>query len=242
MILYPAIDVLDGHVVRLSKGDFDAVTRYGDDPVAVAERFRDAGAEWIHLVDLSGARDGERRQADVVGAVAATGLKVQTGGGVRKERDVEAILEAGAARAVVGSLAVNEPRTVAAWIGRFGREHVAAAFDVRFDEGVAWPTSAGWTKRSERTLAELLDDYRDSGLVHALVTDVGRDGILEGPATDLYADLARARPTVQWQASGGVASVKDIEALKAAGASGAIVGRALYEARFTLEEALEAAG
>lgn len=239
MIVYPAIDVLDGRVVRLAKGDFDAVTDYGDDPVAVATQFKAAGADWLHLVDLSGARDGARRQQDLVGAIAAVGLKVQTGGGVRSEADVAAILDAGASRAVVGSLAVSDPQTVIGWIGKYGADAIAAAFDVRIDEaGAVWPTLKGWTERAERPLADLLTDYRRAGLVHALVTDVDRDGMLQGPNLDLYRDLITARPDMSWQASGGVATLADLKALKAIGAAGAITGRALFEGRFTLEEAL----
>lgn len=238
MIIYPAIDVLDGRVVRLAKGDFNAVTDYGGDPVAVAEAWREAGAEWVHMVDLSGARDGARRQHDLVAAVAATGLKVQTGGGVRSEADVDAILQAGASRAVVGSMAVSDPQSVIGWIGRFGAEHIAAAFDVRLQGGVVYPTLKGWTERSDRTLIELLADYRLAGLLHALVTDVDRDGMMEGPNGALYADLAKVRPDMSWQASGGVSGLEDVKALKAAGLSGVIIGRALFEKKLELKDAL----
>ncbi len=238
MIIYPAIDVLDGRVVRLAKGDFDAVTDYGGDPVAAAQAWRDAGAEWVHMVDLSGARDGQRRQQDLVASVAATGLKVQTGGGVRTEADVEAILDAGAARVVVGSTAVSQPQLVIGWIGKFGAEHIAAAFDVNIEGGAVYPTMKGWTERSDRTLIELLADYRLAGLSHALVTDVARDGMMEGPNLELYADLATVRPDMAWQASGGVSGLEDVKALKAAGLSGVIIGRALFEKKLSLAEAL----
>ena len=238
MIIYPAIDVLDGRVVRLAKGDFDAVTDYGGDPVAAAEAWRAAGADWLHLVDLSGARDGARRQHALVDAISATGLKVQTGGGVRGEADVEAILSAGAQRVVVGSLAVSNPHTVIGWISKFGAERIAAAFDVRIEAGSVFPTLKGWTERAPRTLAELLADYRRAGLAHALVTDVDRDGMLQGPNFELYDDLITIRPDMAWQASGGVSSLDDVKALKAAGLGGVIIGRALFEGRVDLTEAL----
>lgn len=238
MIIYPAVDVMDGRVVRLEKGDFDAVTDYGGDPVAAAKSWRDQGAQWLHLVDLSGARDGARRQHDLVEAVAKTGLKVQTGGGVRTAEDVQAILDAGASRVVVGSLAVSAPQTVIGWIGRFGAEHIAAAFDVRLENGAAYPTTRGWVERSDRTLLELLADYRQAGLQHALVTDIDRDGMLEGPNLALYQDLIEIRPDMNWLASGGVSSLDDVKALKAAGMSGAIIGKALFEGRVKLDEAL----
>ncbi|MEQ8404482.1 MAG: 1-(5-phosphoribosyl)-5-[(5-phosphoribosylamino)methylideneamino]imidazole-4-carboxamide isomerase [Oceanicaulis sp.] len=238
MIIYPAVDVMDGRVVRLEKGDFNAVTDYGGDPVAAAKSWRDKGAEWLHLVDLSGARDGTRRQHDLVEAVANTGLKVQTGGGVRTEDDVSAILDAGASRVVVGSLAVSAPQTVIGWIAEFGAASIAAAFDVRLENGAAYPTTRGWIERSDRTLVELLADYRLAGLCHALVTDIERDGMLEGPNLELYADLTRIRPEMNWLASGGVSSLDDVKALKAAGVSGAIIGKALFEGRVKLDEAL----
>jgi len=238
MIIYPAIDVLDGRVVRLAKGDFNAVTDYGGDPVAAAEAWRDAGAEWVHMVDLSGARDGARRQHDLVAAVAATGLKVQTGGGVRSEADVEAILEAGAARAVVGSKAVSDPQSVIGWVGRFGAEQIAAAFDVRLENGAPYPTTHGWTERARKPLLQLLADYKLAGLAHALVTDVERDGMMEGPNMALYADLATVRPDMGWQASGGVSGLEDVKALKAAGLAGVIIGRALFEKKLDLKDAL----
>ncbi|WP_022702146.1 1-(5-phosphoribosyl)-5-[(5-phosphoribosylamino)methylideneamino]imidazole-4-carboxamide isomerase [Oceanicaulis alexandrii] len=239
MIVYPAIDVLDGRVVRLAKGDFDAVTEYGDNPVAVAEQFKSAGADWLHLVDLSGARDGARRQQDLVRAIAGVGLKVQTGGGVRSREDVDAILNAGASRAVIGSLAVSDPQTVIGWIAEYGAEQIAAAFDVKIaEDGVAYPTLKGWTEQSVTPLADLLSEYRLAGLSHALATDVARDGMLEGPNLELYEDLAQIRPDMNWQASGGVSSLDDLRALKANKLSGVIIGRALFEGRFTLEEAL----
>lgn len=238
MIIYPAVDVMDGRVVRLEKGDFNAVTDYGGDPVSVAKAWRDQGAQWLHLVDLSGARDGARRQHDLVEAVARTGLKVQTGGGVRKEADVQAILDAGADRVVVGSVAVSEPQTVIGWLTKFGAARIAAAFDVRLENGAAYPTTRGWVERSDRTLVELLADYRLAGLCHALVTDIERDGMLEGPNSGLYEDLIRIRPDMNWIASGGVSSLDDVKALKAAGLSGAIIGKALFERRVQLDEAL----
>lgn len=238
MIIYPAVDVMDGRVVRLEKGDFNAVTDYGGDPVSVAKAWRDQGAQWLHLVDLSGARDGARRQHDLVEAVARTGLKVQTGGGVRTEADVRAILDAGADRVVVGSLAVSEPQTVIGWLTKFGAAKIAAAFDVHLENGAAYPTTRGWVERSDRTLVELLADYRLAGLCHALVTDIDRDGMLEGPNSGLYEDLIRIRPDMNWIASGGVSSLDDVKALKAAGLSGAIIGKALFERRVQLDEAL----
>ena len=238
MFLYPAIDVLDGRVVRLEKGDFSAVTDYGGDPVAVAKSYLDAGAGWLHLVDLSGARDGQRRQLGLVETIAATGIKIQTGGGVRSAKDIETLLESGAARVVIGSLAITEPERVTGWLSRFGPAHIAAAFDVKLKNGVPVPVVKGWTEEAGTTLGELLGQYRHAGLAHALVTDVGRDGMLQGLNIPLYQDLVTSRKDIAWQASGGVATLDDIREARRLKMGGVIIGRALYEGRFTLEEAL----
>jgi phosphoribosylformimino-5-aminoimidazole carboxamide ribotide isomerase len=238
MKLYPAIDLLDGRVVRLHKGDFDAVTDYGGDPAAVAAAYLAQGAEYLHVVDLSGARDGERRQSAAVQSLSNTGLRLQVGGGIRTREEIAAILKAGAERVIIGSLAVREPDTVAAWISEFGPDRIVAAFDVRLEAGIIWPLVAGWTRKGDEPLAALMERYTSSGLRHALVTDVDRDGALQGPNTALYAELCELWPDIAWQASGGVSSLQDLRELKAIGADGAIVGKALFENRFTLGEAL----
>lgn len=238
MILYPAIDVLDGRVVRLAKGDFAAITDYGDDPAAVAKGYLDAGATWLHLVDLSGARDGKRRQLSLVESVAATGISVQTGGGVRSAQDIESLLQSGASRVVIGSLAVTDPAGVSTWIARYGAEKIAAAFDVRMKGDIPVPVVKGWTEEAGTTLGELLQAYQRHGLRHALATDTGRDGMLEGINAKLYQSLVTSRPEIAWQASGGVATLDDIRQAKALKMGGVIIGRALFEGRFTLEEAL----
>jgi len=236
--LYPAIDLLDGRVVRLHKGDFDAVTDYGGDPAAVAAAYLSDGAQYLHVVDLSGARDGERRQSATIQSLSNTGLRLQVGGGIRTREEVAAILEAGAERVIVGSLAVREPDTVATWVSEFGPDRIVAAFDVRIEAGITWPLVAGWTQKGDEPLAALLERYAQSGLRHALVTDVDRDGALSGPNVGLYGELCELWPGIAWQASGGVSCIDDLTALQAIGADGAIVGKALFENRFTLGEAL----
>ena len=192
MILYPAIDVLDGYVVRLNKGRFDEVTDYGDDPLGVARRYKDAGSEWVHLVDLSGARDGERRQFGLIEKIAELGLNIQTGGGVRSDKDISDILQAGAKRAVIGSLATSDPDRVMGWLEKFGGESITLAFDVEIEGGEYYPALKGWTERSEKTLSEVLNRYRGAGLKHAMATDISRDGTLSGPNLALYEHLMSA--------------------------------------------------
>jgi phosphoribosylformimino-5-aminoimidazole carboxamide ribotide isomerase len=238
MILYPAIDVLDGRVVRLEQGKFTNVTDYGDDPVAVVARFKALGAKWVHVVDLSGARDKQPRQSRLITEMCSAGLSVQAGGGVRSDADLDRLLDAGCQRVIIGSLAVSEPKRVQAWMARVGTERICLAFDVRCVGGTHRLTTSGWTELSTLSLDELVEPFIAQGLQHALVTDIARDGMMAGPNLDLYADLVARFPSVNWQASGGVASLADLTALAGSGAAGVITGRALYEDRFDVAEAL----
>ncbi len=241
MLIYPAIDLRAGECVRLLHGRFDAVTRYDADPLARLAAFEAAGAEWVHIVDLDGAQAGEPRQHDLITRMAsASRVRIQTGGGVRKEGDVRRLLDAGADRVVVGSLAVRKPDTVIEWLDRFGADRLTLALDVRRVEGAPMVATDGWTRGSGLSLWQALHRLSAGRPRHVLVTEISRDGALEGPDLDLAAEIVRLQPDLAYQASGGVASLADLTALKEAGATGAIVGRALYEGRFTLEEALRA--
>lgn len=243
MIVYPAIDLKDGICVRLMHGRFDAVTRYDDQPLARLAAFAAAGATWAHIVDLDGAEAGRAVQHTLIGELArAVDIRIQSGGGVRSAADVAALINAGVARVVVGSLAVSQPETVADWLRRFGPDRITLAIDVKAD-GDRWvPALKGWTEAAGVDLWTALDRYPPDLARHLLVTDVGRDGALTGPNLDLLGEIIRRRPDLKVQASGGVASVADLTAAAALGCDGAIVGRALYENRFTLEEALAAEG
>jgi phosphoribosylformimino-5-aminoimidazole carboxamide ribotide isomerase len=237
--LYPAIDVRAGHVVRLRQGDYAKETRYSDDPSAVAQRYAQAGASWLHLVDLDAAPSGGYTLMPLLAGIkAATLLHVQTGGGVRSVADVAAILDAGADRVVVGSLAIRDPELVMGWLQRFGSERIIVALDVRqADDRWLLPT-AGWTQQNDATLDELLRRHAGAGLRHLLCTDISRDGMLAGPNLALYRDALRRAPDVQLQASGGVRDIADIVAARDAGCGGAVLGKALLENRFDLVEAL----
>lgn len=239
MLIYPAIDVIDGRCVRLLRGSFDAATLYGD-PVEQALAFAREGAEWIHIVDLDGARDGERRQTALIARIAAEcGAKVQCGGGVRRGADIDALLEAGVARVVVGSAAINAPETVLEWIDAFGAEKICAAFDARTDTGGIFRVATnGWRSDAGVSIDDALAAFAPGSLAHVLVTDISRDGALEGANAALVAHICALRPEISVQASGGVATLADLEQLNETGAAGVIIGRALYEGRFTLEAAL----
>lgn len=238
--LYPAIDVRGGRVVRLAQGDYARETRYGDDPLAIIRGYAAQGASWLHLVDLDAAREGGYTLAALVGdVVATTSLRVQTGGGVRSRDDVAKILDAGAARVVIGSLSVREPATVLAWLREFGGERITVALDTRQDEAGRWQLPVhGWTESAGEELQDMARRYADAGLQHLLCTDIARDGMLAGPNLALYELLRDVAPGLQVQASGGVRALEDVPAARAAGCAGIVLGRALLEGRFSLPEAL----
>ena len=239
MLIMPAIDLLGGACVRLAHGRFDAVTKYSDDPLEQAAAFAAAGAEWVHVVDLDGARDGRPVQHATLRRIARNSkIKIQCGGGVRQWGDVSALLDAGVARVVVGSAAIDRADEVTHWIESFGIERVCCAFDVRPGERAFDVTVRGWTAASGLSLEQAFDCYPPGALRHVLVTDVSRDGVLAGANIALVAQIRALRPDLVLEASGGVASLGDIEALRRAGAAAAIIGRAFYEGRFSLEDAL----
>lgn len=240
MDIYPAIDLLDGHAVRLYQGDFDRRTAKVDDPVGLAASYRDAGAQWLHVVDLDGARRGRFTSLGTVASIAhETGMAVQAGGGVRTGDDLRRLFDAGVSRAVIGSVAVREPETATDWLAEHGSERICLALDVKFDrEGTPRLTVSGWTDTDTLSLWEGLERYGGSGLCHVLCTDVGRDGTLQGPSVELYRRASERFPALEFQASGGVRGVEDLRALRETGAAAAIVGRALIDGELTLAEAL----
>lgn len=238
--VYPAIDVREGRVVRLRQGDYAQETRYDDEPIALARRYSQTGVRWLHLVDLDAARYGGYTLAPLLHAITtSTWLRVQTGGGVRSEADVEAILEAGADRVVIGSLAVRDPERVIGWVRRFGAEHITIALDARQSEDGQWCLPvAGWTQDSGVQIEPLVRQFADIGVRHLLCTDITRDGMLSGPNLELYRYLRTLAPELRVQASGGIRDTDDIVAAHAAGCGGVVLGKALLEGRFALGDAL----
>ncbi|MBD7952640.1 1-(5-phosphoribosyl)-5-[(5-phosphoribosylamino)methylideneamino]imidazole-4-carboxamide isomerase [Stenotrophomonas sp. Sa5BUN4] len=239
-IVYPALDIREGRVVRLRQGDYAQETRYGDDPLPRAQAFAGQGAQWMHLVDLDAARAGGYTLAPLLAQIRQQAcLHVQTGGGVRGRADVERILQAGASRVVIGSLAVREPDAVIGWLAEFGPERITIALDARQDDDGRWQLPIhGWTENAGVTLDVLAQRYAAAGMRHLLCTDIARDGMLAGPNLGLYRHLAGLLPGVAIQASGGIRDVADVAASRAAGCSGAVLGKALLEQRMDLAEAL----
>jgi phosphoribosylformimino-5-aminoimidazole carboxamide ribotide isomerase len=231
--LLPAIDLIDGRVVRLRKGDFDQETSYGDDPVAVARAFADAGAGWLHVVDLDGARAGEPRQLGLAAAIVAEvhdQTRVEIGGGLRSGEAIAGALGTGAARAVIGTALLRDPDFAATLVARHGPDRLVASIDVR--DGLA--LGEGWREGAPGLPAsDAVSRLAAAGIETFEVTAIERDGLLEGPDLDLLrrlVGLERGRII----ASGGISSVDDVLAAQTAGCAGAIVGRALYEERIDL--------
>jgi len=234
MIIYPAMDLIGGTAVRLKQGRFDLVTAYETDPQEALRQFASAGAEWAHVVDLDGARVGSPVQHELVADLArATPLRLQVAGGMRKREHLARMFEAGVARVAVGSLAVKRPDIVREWIEEFGPECITLSLDVRLGEGTPMVAVAGWTEDSGRSLWDVAELYPQAR--HFLITDIGRDGMLLGPNVELYEEIARRLPNAAVQASGGVSMIADLKRLPT---DGAIIGKALWEGRISLQEAL----
>ncbi|NCF48317.1 MAG: 1-(5-phosphoribosyl)-5-((5-phosphoribosylamino)methylideneamino)imidazole-4-carboxamide isomerase [Bacteroidetes bacterium] len=260
-MIYPAIDLIDGNVVRLHKGDFEQQTTYGTNPVAVASAYGQSGASWLHLVDLDGAKNPANRQISLIAdIIAGSGLKVQTGGGIRSRADVEALLAAGASRVVIGSLAVRETELVQNMIADFGPESICLAADVvraipntgpndsgPNDSGPngSGPNGSGnndfmiavsgWQEASKLPLFDFITSFMTAGLRHVLCTDIDRDGTMTGPNTALYSAVKNTFPAIQLQASGGVSGISDLADLPT---DGVIIGKAIYERAIDLADAL----
>lgn len=240
-MIFPAIDLMNGKCVRLLKGRFDAKTEYDANPIDVAHGFADAGAEWMHVVDLDGAKTGHSSQAALIGDIAKqSGLKVQTGGGLRDIGTIRRLLDTGVERVVIGSLAVTQPIMVRRWLDELGPDKLVLAFDVNLDDnGVAYPAIKGWTEETETPFFEVLDGYSGTGLRTILVTDIGRDGAETGGNTKLYQTILKNYPTLDLITSGGVGTLDHVRDLKALNPYGIIIGRALYEGNFGLAEAIQ---
>lgn len=235
--ILPAIDLRGGRVVRLQQGDFERETAFSDDPVAVARAFVDGGAKWLHVVDLDGARTGERAHARVIREIVEAvgdGARVEVAGGLRTSEAVAAVLADGAARAIVGTVALRDPAFAGGLVATHGQDRIGAALDIRDGRALG----EGWRDGAAGLRAEdALMTLADQGVTTFEVTAIARDGLLGGPDLDLLTRLVRLdRGAVI--ASGGIASLDDIRAVRALGCAGAIVGRALYDGRFDVASAM----
>jgi phosphoribosylformimino-5-aminoimidazole carboxamide ribotide isomerase len=236
--IIPAIDLRGGNVVRLRQGDYSQQTSYNVDPLRLAQDYAAAGAQWLHVVDLDGARGGSPANLSLIEALAGSAVQLQAGGGVRNEDDLQRLLDAGVARVVLGSVAIREPARVTGWLDRYGPQRLCIALDTRREQDAWRLPSAGWTQSEAPTLDELAPRYAAAGALHVLCTDIHRDGMLSGPNLALYTHLRALAPGLQIQASGGVRDLADVRAVKAAGLAGVVLGRSLLEGQLDLRAAL----
>jgi phosphoribosylformimino-5-aminoimidazole carboxamide ribotide isomerase len=233
MEIIPAIDLINGQCVRLSAGDFARQTTYDTDPVAVAQRFADAGLRRLHLVDLDGARAGHPVNLAVLEAIAIrTSLDIDAGGGIQTDEALTQVLGAGAAHATAGSLAVRNPDMVRGWLANHGAEAIFLGADYRGEHILI----NAWAEQSTLTLTGFIADYLAAGARTFICTDVSKDGLLQGPALATYQLLVQQFPEARFVASGGVTTIADLEALSEAGMHGAIIGKALYEGTIALPD------
>lgn len=237
-MIFPAIDLMDRRCVRLIKGDFDQRTNYEATPMDVAKSYANAGAEWMHVVDLDGAKLGMSTQSDLIMELATeSGLKVQTGGGIRDAAQIKNLLDGGIARVVIGSLAVSNKKLVSSWMSEFGAEKIVLALDVNIgQDGQPRPALKGWTEDSLETIWDVIDAY--DAVKTLLVTDISKDGVLGGANVALYEEIINRYPDIDLITSGGVGTLDHVKELKALNPHGVIIGKALYENKFTVAEAI----
>ncbi|MCX0500948.1 1-(5-phosphoribosyl)-5-[(5-phosphoribosylamino)methylideneamino]imidazole-4-carboxamide isomerase [Erwinia billingiae] len=239
-MIIPALDLIEGKVVRLHQGDYGQQRDYGSDPLPRLQDYEAQGAEVLHLVDLTGAKDPAARQIPLLTTLlAGVNVPVQVGGGIRTREDVDALLNAGATRVVVGSTAVKDPEEVKSWFKQYGPEAIVLALDVRIDANNRKEVAiSGWQEAAGVTLEDVIEQFLPVGLKHVLCTDISRDGTLSGSNVELYREVSARFPTIAFQSSGGIGSLDDVAALNGCGAKGVIVGRALLEGKFTVAEAI----
>jgi len=233
MTIIPAIDIIDGKCVRLTKGDYAQKTIYNEDPLEVALQFEGAGLKRLHLVDLDGAKAGEVKNWKVLEKIAArTKLVIDFSGGISTQKNLEISFNSGAAYASIGSIAVKDEFTFSGWLMAFGAERFIIGADVKDGKVVI----KGWTESTPLTVFELIEKYKLKGIRQFFCTDVNKDGLLQGPSTLLYKKIMNEHPSIDLIASGGIATIKELDELREAGCTGAIIGKAIYENRISLAD------
>ena len=231
MRIIPAIDLIDGKCVRLSKGDYATQKIYNEHPLEVAKAFEDHGIQHLHLVDLDGAKSKHIVNHKVLEDIASkTSLKIDFGGGLKSDEDLKIAFESGAHQVTGGSIAVKEPEVFEQWIETYGSEKIILGADVQGDR----IATNGWLETSEHRLVDFVKDYHAKGIQYVICTDISKDGMLEGPSFEVYADLLAAQPGIKLIASGGISSFDELPRLAAMGCEGTIIGKAIYENRITL--------
>lgn len=231
--IIPAIDIIDGKCVRLTKGDYNQKKIYNEDPLEVAMQFEDAGLRRLHLVDLDGAKEGEVKNWKVLERIAGkTNLVIDFSGGISSQKNVAITFNSGAAFASVGSIVIKDENAFGSWLLKFGPEKFIIGADV-LDEKIV---IRGWTEKTPVTVFELINKYKTSGVKQFFCTDISKDGMLEGTAVNLYKKILNEHPSIDLIASGGITTIKDIEELREAGCHGAIIGKAIYENKISIND------
>ena len=231
--IIPAIDIIDGKCVRLTKGDYEQKKVYNENPLEVAKEFEDAGLQRLHLVDLDGAKEGEVKNWRTLEQIAAkTKLIIDFSGGISTKKNVSICFDSGAAFAAVGSIAVKDEKMLTWWLREFGVEKFIIGADVR-EEKLA---IKGWTEVTDLSVFDLIEDYKTKGVKQFFCTDISKDGLLEGTGIDLYKKILNLHPSIDLIASGGVSSIQDLLHLRESGCLGAIVGKAIYEKKILLKD------
>lgn len=232
MEIIPAIDIIDGKCVRLTQGDYSQKKVYNEHPLEVAREFEDAGIKRLHLVDLDGARAGAVKNWKVLETITGkTALVIDFGGGIKTEKDVQIVLNSGAALATIGSVAVKDEQRFTGWLQTFGTDKFLLGADVKGEK----ITVSGWMEQTDIRIYDFIEKYSAKGLTQIFCTDVSKDGALEGPSTALYKTIVEKFPSLHFIASGGVSSMEDIYRLDEIGCKGVIIGKAIYEGRIPLE-------
>ena len=233
MTIIPAIDIIDGKCVRLTKGDYSQKTIYNKDPLEVALQFEDAGLQRLHLVDLDGAKAGDVKNWKVLEKIAGkTKLIIDFSGGISTQNNLEITFNSGATFASIGSIAVKDEFTFTGWLLAYGADKFIIGADVK-DEQIL---IKGWTESTSLRVFDLIDKYKLKGVKQFFCTDISKDGLLEGPSVDLYKKIINEHPSIDLIASGGVSTIKDLEELREIGCSGAIIGKAIYENKISLTD------
>lgn len=238
-MIIPAIDLIEGQVVRLKQGDFKEKTIFNYSPLDRIKEAAFEGAKLMHVVDLDGAKDPQKRQLKLIASLVENSpIPIQTGGGIREESEVRALLDLGVSRIVVGSIAVKDPNLVKSWFEKYGANHLTLALDVKVINNVPYVAVHGWQELSKLSIESLIKEYQSVNLKHVLVTDIAKDGMMQGPNVKLYEYLAKKFPELDFIASGGMSSLEDVKAIAQSGARSVVLGRALLEGKFTVKEAI----
>lgn len=237
--IIPAIDIIDGKCVRLTKGDYDTKKVYNEDPVSIAKEFESYGIKRLHVVDLDGARSKHIVNDAVLNSITSnTSLTVDFGGGIKTDDDIKRAFDAGAAMVTIGSIAVTDPERSLKWLEQYGAESIVLGADVRNGK----VSINGWKEDSTEDLIPFLERYLSAGIKNVLCTEISKDGMLQGPASELYKQVMKAYPDCHLIASGGVSGIEDIRALNEAGIPAVVFGKAIYEGRINMKELAEEFG